>query len=496
MAQATMNPFPGVDQRFQYGTARGTKRKGEAAESGKRYITGNEVTTILPRGNPTTFDWGNTFEFPIDDVPVNISRFNHLEMTFKFEKLKDGTQDWIACEANDVNYIHLAENFGSASIEHVGLRQGLDPLETDGFLPKCRYLYENTVLAFSDPSVRKCYAYNAQDPANYCFLDSATGGIQTDVYKSFMNKGEGLKDGMTMNVVPFQYPFQWRNRSTMHDCILPNTGNPLVLTVKLVSNFQQLFANRRYKYGSTDYISKAQYRIKVSDIRLILALPRFTAEGLAAIRNTSLPPLAFNSNHVIQYSQNVTAVNASEIHFNLTNVPLPHYMLLQIYDQLYFTGDPNTNYGKHIYKALPFAAKKTRITFGNRDISYNSANFDVQKPESAMLRRDIMKTSDVFESKLMDQSYFEDMKDFQHPHYLFSFCSDETNQTLLRPLDYTGPPNAPQNLAVSLLGSALNNAGFPEGKLIITLIYKRVGYAYNVKTGTFLERDLKSLVVA
>ena len=60
-------------------------------------------------------------------------------------------------------------------------------------------------------------------------------------------------------------------------------------------------------------------------------------------------------------------------------------------------------------------------------------------------------------------------------------------------MDATTDSSVPQTLSVGLIGS--NVTKIPAGKLLVTLIYKTMHLKYDVATGTFMCRDLKSLVI-
>ena len=217
------------------------------------------------------------------------------------------------------------------------------------------------------------------------------------------------------------------------------------------------------------------------------------------IRKKSLPPLRYEGHYVKQYAQTVSN-QPTEINLVLQKIPMPQYMLLQIFPQDYFTGAPSEDflYDKLPSRALPFAITSTRIRYGNRDLSYQTANFDVDKQGSNYMRQDILKTSDVFGCLEMDPEYYApasayEVAQYQHPHFLFSFCSDEKNQITLRPMDYVDRPDVPNNLSLGLITD--NREPFPSGKLLISLIYTKTGIDYLVKSGTFAERDLNSVML-
>lgn len=480
------------DDRFIYGSPNTTE------QSKRQLITGDEVKTFLPRGNPARFSCGSSYEFQIDNQPFLISQDNYLEISVVFrrkEKTAKGVdpKPWTACEASDRKFLHLSENFGSALIEDVGMREGLSDLNISGFLPRGRFLYENLVLSHSDVSVRRHYTYREQDPAIHNYLTEDKFCPGSDAYEKFLKEGENLVSGMKLNVVPFSWPFQYKNRSTMRPSLFPNTGAPLSIVVKLISNYKHLFHTEDATANDT---CKHNYKVEVTGMKLHLGVPRLSSEGLSVITNRNLAPLKWPCNYVVQYSQSIVG-NPVELHFNLTDIQIPHYMILQSIPQDYFTGEPEpeNDFAEAVYKPLEFPLAKAKIRFNNRDISYETANFDVSRPESAFLRQAIMKNSDIFESKLMDQSYWDGMKDYQQHHFAFSFLSNQRNGgALLRPLDFTGSPNEKQTLSVGLYSP--DRLRFKPGKLIITLIYKDVGMEYNVRTGTFADRDIKSLVLS
>lgn len=486
-----------TDDRFSFG-----KSKSPAA---KQYITGNEVVSINPLNNPSEFTWGSTYEFPLPDQPFLISEKNYLKVKVKWQRIERAQRDsgsWQPCLESDANYILPAENFGSAMLEEVVMRQGLDPMETDGFVPRGRYLYENFLLSHSDKEVKRHYAYTETDPALFCYRNASDFAIKSTNWTNYFGGATVpfLTNGFEFNITPHAFPFQYRNRSTMQETLFPNTGNPLTVIVKLTSSYRHLFASQAHTpntAGAQAGYSNYDYMPVVWDMRLVVACPRFSPEGLSIIRNKSLPPLHYDGTFVKQYSQAVSK-DSVEVNFVLQRIPMPNYILIQLYEQDYFTGAPKSDYRRPIYKPKPFILKNTRLRYGNRDLSYQTANFNVAQPESALLRQEILKHSDIFGSSKMDQDYFipatpRALQDYQQHHYLFSFCSDEKNQTILKPLDYSESRTHLSTLDVGL--STDENDKFPEGKLIISLIYPRAGIDYLTRTGTFAERDLKSLLL-
>ena len=486
----------GNDDRFSYAA------DPKASSTGKQYILGDEIVTITPRNNPTEFAWGQTYEFPVDDVPFLISKKNHLLITYKIEAKGSGKTLWEKYKvASDYSQFIPVENFGSAFIEEVGMRQGLDPMDTDGFVPRGRYLYENFLMAHTSRKVRQQYAISKRDPALFCYQnENVLVPTKKEFYTAF-GKGDAYEPGddppadcafttpTTMCVVPHAFPFQYRNRSTMHDVLFPNSGNPLTITIKLHSSYRHLF--------SLSSAATSQFRIVVQDIKLVLATPRLSQEGYDLIRNRSLRPLRYEGHFVKQYAQVVSA-NPNEINLVLQKIPMPQYMLIQMYKQEYFTGTTVSDfkYDDRPCKPLPFKIKTARLRFGNRDLSYQTANFDVEKQGSDVLRQEILKNSDVFGCSEMDQEYYQPETDseiaaYQHAHYLFSFCSDEKNQTILRPMDYVDRKDVPDNLSMTLI----SQSNFPNGKMLISLIYTKAGIEYSVRAGTFAERDLNSLLL-
>ena len=83
----------------------------------------------------------------------------------------------------------MLENFGSAFIEDVVMRQGLDPMEIDGFVPRGRYLYENFVMAHTTHKVRQNYAYSPRDPALFNFRNK--GDFKVDSPEFIRAFGDG-----------------------------------------------------------------------------------------------------------------------------------------------------------------------------------------------------------------------------------------------------------------------------------------------------------------
>ena len=294
--------------------------------------------------------------------------------------------------------------------------------------------------------------------------------------------------------MPHCFPFQYRNRSTAHETVFPNTGNPLSILIRTNSSYRHVFAIE-------DDNSTLEFKIAITGMKLVLAVPRFSQDGYQLIRDKNLPPLRFDGPFVKQYAQSVNVENTTEVSLVLQKIPLPNYLLIQHYDQFYFTGAPKNDFviSKFPSVAKPFPLKYLKMRYGNRDLSYQTANFDVEKEGSDKLRQDILKHSDVFGCSEMDQEYYHpilpsEIEKYQHPHYLFSFCSDEKTQTILRPMDYVDRKDVPNNLTINLIANSADP--FPVGKFIMTLIYTKSGISYSTKTGAFLERDLNALLLS
>ena len=471
-----------MDPRFVYADDPAKKKQ----KTGPQYIVGSEIKVHMPRDNPTSFEWGNTYEFPIGNSPFLISDKNHIELTLEFQKRKKGNNQatgkpyaWGACADDDLDNFKLGENFGSYCIEAVQMRQGLDVLETDAFVPRGRYLYELLALSHAGDMVKDFYTFAPTDTVKIM-------GLTKDDYKATLKETLKTKmaTGLVVHVAPFCWPFQYRNRSTAHEVTFPNTGQELTIAIKLMSSPYHLYA--------ADSTKDDEYKITVAGLSLVLAEPRFSAEGLRAITNRKLPPLRFDGNFVCQYSHNINT-EMNDFHFTLQNIPMPNYMILQLFDPDYFTGKPTVPYAELIYLPKPLQMVDLVMKFGNKPLNYETANFSISQESSALLRQEIMRNSDIFDNAENNRKYYNKMPGYRQHHVLVSFCSDEVNQTLLRPMDATADSSVPQTLSVGLIGS--NVTKIPAGKLLVTLIYKTMHLKYDVATGTFMRRDLKSLVI-
>ena len=463
-----------MDERFHFADTPG-KSSGKISH----YILGSEIKVFTARNDPTSFEWGKSYEFPIGNSPFLISNKNHVQLTLQFEQIKktDNKAEPFV-DGHEDNYT-LVDNLGSACIESVSMRQGLDTLETDAFVPKGRILYENFALAHAHDTVKDVYTFAPQDTAKQTYISTVD---RDKGNKAWLKKY--LQDGCSLHVAPFAWPFQYRNRSTAHEVAFPNTGQDLTIVITLTQSMRHLFASTK---NTHDFV------IKVIGLNLVMAMPRFSSDGIRAITNRKLSPLRYDGNFVTQYSQNI-AGSPQDFHFSLQNIPMPHYMILQLFDPNYFTGQPTADYTALIDTPIKLVLSSLRIKFGNKNLNFETANFNVGTPGSELLRQEIIKTSNVFDNKLNNPKYFaSNSRTYTKHHILVSFCSDEKNQTLLTPLDANSDPSEPQTLSVALIGT--DRTKIPNGKLLVTLIYKNMHLQYNVATGTFLPRDLKSLVI-
>ena len=365
------------------------------------------------------------------------------------------------------------------------VRQGLDILETDAFVNRGRFLFEHFCLAHAGDSVKKHYTLREQDSAqhSYLFKDEFRPGSKK--YAEFV---EGRHEQMVLSATPFCLPFQTANRSTSHPTLFPNTGQNCSLVVKLISSYRHLF--HTVKDGNT--AATNAYRIKVSNMRLILSVPRLSMEGNRVITNRNLPLLQWNGLYVVQYSQTIVGTTLTEAHFSLQGIPMPAAVLLTLYDPLYFVGEPTSDYTEPIYLPKKLNLKRVKILFGNRSLSYNTANFDVDQPGSDLMRQQLLKMPGTLDNKEMNDQYFAGKANYQLPHYYFSFESDLKNHVNLRPMDYTGNL-VPDTMTFSLYGS--DQSHLAEGKLLVNLLYNDKPLQYSAKTGTFVQRDLRSLII-
>lgn len=452
------------------------------ADNQKQLVSGNEVKQYLPRGNPTSFEWGDKIEFELESGPFLISNKNHIQISGRIQRKAVADTEWKKLTTDDADKFVPVENLGSAMIENCKFRQGIDDMETNGFISKGgRVLHENFVLAHSSESSKAKYIFAATDPGQHCYLQSSEFAKGSEKLTAFNKKI--FEEGFVFNVMPMCWPFEWKSRSVQTDKMFPNLGQPAVVQLNLNANPENLYI---LPDGGA-----VKYQIVIESIRLHIATPRLTAEGQTILSNPNMPDLIFDNNYYVQYQFSHVKQASKEISIN--RIHLPEYMLIQLYKRDYFTGNANVARTKFSDKPLQMNLGNIEMTFGNKELSHNMANFNIDKAESNILRQEILKTSNIFDVKEMNQKYFYDMENYQHHHYLFSLCSNETTQEKLRPLDATVVQKEKQSLKINL--TSKDRTEIPEGKIIITLIYKHLGNVYSPQQGKFLNSNAKAEVV-
>ena len=472
------------DKRVNFQTAAGIP-----AKRYKQLISGNELKVYKPRNlTDGKINFGDTIEFAIDGGPFMISNNSVLRVEGQFQKrtknaADGGYTDWTNLDAADYQHFLPVQNIGSGFFEEIRLLEGQNTLETNyRFIRNGRWLFENFVLSHMDGESKSAYTVKHDDPANFTFMTSKDydAGVQKFAEKHF-------PFFFNFNVTPFAWPFQYRNRSTQEDKLFLNSGQQCVLQLKLVEHMENL-----YKLSNTAPPG-TQFQISIYSIKLILSTPRVSEVGTEILSSSRMPrELGYPTDFIQQFG--FATDNQPEVELSMDNVELPHYLLLQLYDNNVFLGNDNKARKKWVDKPLAMDLDRIDFSFGQKELNYNTANFNISKEESADFRQQILKTSDVFGAKKMDPRYQADMEGYLYPHFLFSFCSNEVTQERLKPQDATLPVSARQKLKILMYGRHRNGIG--AGKIVVTLIYKKEGCFYLPSKGYFRDRYTKDATMS
>lgn len=473
--------------------------------SHSQLVNNVEIKKLKPRTQVTNYEFGQQLEYIIGKDDFAVSDINHIEIEGQCQRRAVTSQDegdWELCEAADVDVMILNDQFDRAMIPYVGVRQGLDHLETSGLLPRMRYLMSNFISAHMSKEAKNLLKYQHNSITDTAYRNSDQWKQH---YKTWATPI--LTKGFKFKISPMAFPFRFDLNPYMEDKMFPNRGQEMNLIVGLEKSDKLLFYTARTlqtgsqtEFKPLDY----NYRVKITNVDVSFNYPRLSIEGMSVLKNPSLGPINYPSPYLLQYSQTI-APNLMDKFFTIQDVRLPQYMLLQLYDSKYLLPDQEiTDYfTKPVYRPLEMGYQNISFQFGNRALSYFTSNVDVGKEGSDLLRQKILKFSNIFNVP-MDMEYFssttEEIRSATEspivnyqPHVLVSFCSNEQTKEIIKPLDSPFETDTKQNLTVSLVAN--NSAPLTPGRLICTLIYD-TGMTYIPSRGVFDDPDVRSLVIA
>ena len=451
---------------------------------------------ILPKGNPSNINWGDVLEFPIENEVICVSKNNNILLKGycqkKLRNPEDGADNpWVPTTGTaDLTGMVFNENLASCMVPSVAMREGLNFLECQNYVHKGRYALENFINAHASPEVKKGMNFSYYDSNNKVFMED-TFKPGNENYDAWAKKI--LDDGFTFKVSPQCFPFTFAHPTSTTDVLFPNSGQEAVLQVTLEKSDQFCFFHQGTTTNNVTSPSKHLYRIVLESVKVNLVFPRMTAQGLEIIKNPRMPPLTFNGTYTLQYSQTIPGSQPDK-HFSIQEIRMPHYMLLQLYDFNYFVPDNNIKeLDRRYYTPKKFKLEDLKFKYGNRDLSYNVANMSWKDRLSSQLRQEILKHSDIFGIKT-DGGYYHDLPNYNQPHLLISFCSNEETHELLKPVDAPFNRDEKQTLSIGLIGN--NRDNLVAGRLLVTLFYERLGYTYMVDKGIFIPPDVRASVVS
>ena len=461
----------------------------------KILIKAEEMKTLAPCGNPGRIQWQTTYSFDLGTDPFMIDPMNHIEIRGtvrkrlrKHRNVPDQTDKWILCETEkDSKIVTWNENVGSQMIEQTRLRLALTPQSTSNYaVHGGRHLYERFVLSHGSHDDKKLYYFDENDSGNHNYIVSREfrrgSPKQVEFSKKMLDPS-----GFTLRVAPMDYPFQYRHRGTMTPIMFPNNGETMYLDISMLRSSKLLYTRPRYTSEETDY----EYRVDIEKIYLHIKIPRMSTDGRKIIQAKSRT-LGFPDTISTQYGQPISA-NVVEQFFSYQNMPLPNYMLFFIVNPQYFLNEGREELHDPLDNFLDINEYNIVIKFGNKELSYNVANFDFNNPLSKYMRQNLIRYNDIFGWQNVNKDYQVDMKDYQFPHYLISFNANEYTPQLLDPVDSDMPRGSKQTLSF-LVTHKTSGKELQEGKLMLVPMYQNKGLLYLTQDGSFLNQDIHSLV--
>jgi len=454
-------------------------------------IAGYETKTYTPRSAQSSSDikFGDTLEFQLDNEPFCVSRLNYVEIKGQLKQKAVGETAWEPATMPSRGTLAFCENFSSALFPYIALRQGLDVLETDGLQPRGRYLWENFVNAHMDLDAVKAnrleydvdHEFSAFSKDDWLFdkpLQTSDGNRLNNFAVNTMAGGQAFY----FKLRPHCFPFSFSHPYLQKDILFPNTGQPATLILGMESNLSNLVVDRASP-------KTHDYKLMFQSVKVHLIVPRLTPLGLDVVKKSSRMSITYPDTYRLQHSQ-VIPDNASEVYVTMQHTKMPHYILLQLYEQDYFLprGSQTQASGSFLYRAKESKIAKISMKFGGKELNYNTSNLNIHEPDSALLRQEIFKRSGVLGIPIR-QDYFSKVKHYNHPHILLSLCSNEKTKEKLLPLDLTTPLADKQMLEMVLESSKAEKLA--AGRLLIRFLYINEGHTYNMSKGVFVEPDIK-----
>ena len=472
-------------------------------------VNGYETTTLQPTGNPSVYEWGKQYTWNLENRPHFFGTANCLsfDVKFKRKKLNDPNADWIDCVGDDSKYICLNQLWAHSFVQADAWRSGLYEMKTDGFQSsRGRLIHEILATALADEKSKATFSRVPFDTPILASIDKLAFTPADANYKEWMNKQ--LPKTFTVYYCPQRPPFRYRHFSTQKDKAFPNIGEPTTYEIQLVNDPKETFYLAKYNNASSAYT----YSFDISKIEMNMLTPRVTSRGMDKLSNRAFPPLRYEADYPVQYVVQIED-NIPEKVITLANVPLPEYMLLVLVKNAVFNRfsiKENENLARELTEFQPMNIADVKLTYGGKELNYNTCNFNISDKKSLFLRDKILKNSDIFGCPSHVKNFFltdeKSRENFRQKHLLFSFCANEETGEKLDVVDANVPKNTPRPLAIHLKAPMAGDLGednrpppqtnLSPGKLIIELIYKNQDILYDMKRGVVLEKDIKSLISA
>ena len=464
-----------ADSRFVFADVSGNLK------ARRQLISGLEMRYYKPRGDLTTFYPGQELDFILAPGPFMVSNLNHIELrvVIKHRAKADGQNPAGAWENAYNGDVLLVENVGSRFFEEVVFRKGESEQKTNySFVSRGgRALWEAFSMAHSDQTVRDAYNFRKYDPNNTVRPDKNAWRKDAAEYKNFMTKNM-KRSGAKFHVAPFAFPFETISRSRQTDHIFPNYGNDAVVGVMLNRCFESLHTS-----------TEREVEFEIKSIRLAIATPRMTPEGRSALARKSQPPIRYPGNKITQ-DIFFTGKDQKNIRLRLNRKQLPNYVVLQMYEDKYFTNDyVFTDEKKQVAYPLATNVSNVEILYKGLELFQHVSPLDFENKFASIMRQNLMRTvPDILACSKLEQTWVQDSATYAQEHLFFCFESNTRDHELMVPLDGDVVGTARQDKTedhVLEITLETRTGYLPENaRIVLTSIDVHKGLIYNMKDGT------------
>ena len=472
-------------------------------------VNGYEVTTITPVGNPYKIDWGQDYSWSIGNIPFFFGNYNTIRFRVSFTRRLKGDTTWVACKGDeDSRYICLNPCWTHSFVQRDAWRAGLREFKTDGFAgTRGRLLHEVFSMGMTDEKYRETYS---RVPFDWPMESSINKNHYTPAHIEYKNwLSERLSGEFDVYYSPLRMPFRYRHVASSRDKIFPNVGESMSYDITLVDDPRETFYLKKTIIDGEAKPSDYVYSFNIHKMEMLIMTPRVSIHGMNRLRDRTMAPYRYESDYVVQYVIQIDD-NMVERVFTLSKIALPEYMLIFLVKDYVFARislNEDENMTRELTEFQPLNIDTIKMTYGGKDLSTKTANFDIQDKESILLRDKILKNSNIFGCPSHNKNFYltdpKSAENFKFPHYLFSFCSNEATQDKLDVVDANQPKNEPRSLEMTIkapfktdleINADPKSNKLTEGKLVVELIYKNRDILYDMKDGTIIPQDLRSLI--